>query len=61
MQVWQVGTEDFFGIAPNTHLPHAALNLGGGWTGLANHMAVLGQAVLTQHLHHTVSFTAQDL
>ena len=56
MQVLQVGAEHFFGIAPNTHLTHTALHFRMRGTGFANHMAVLGQAVLPQHLHHAVAF-----
>ena len=61
VQILQWRTENFFGIAPNTHLTHTALHFRMRGTGFANHMAVLGQAVLPQHLHHAVAFRAPYL
>ena len=53
MQVFQRRAEDLLGIAPD--LDHAAVV----W--LADHMAVLGQLMRAQHLHHRVPLLGANL
>ena len=57
MQVLQFGAEHGLGVAPDLHFAHAGLQAVGGRhrPGLADHMAVLAQAVLAQGLHDGIA------
>ena len=55
VQIEQLGAENGLGIAPNLQLALACVDRGRQGPGLANEMAVFGQAVLAQRLHHRVA------
>ena len=52
VQVFYLGSEYLFGIAPNTQSTHTFVNGRMGWPRFADNMTVLGETVLPQGLHH---------